>query len=84
MLGQVPFLLINLGITQISEKNILVKVIFHNMLKWEYSLSSVPFIKKMKVNKTGIEIFFLFLFLALYYTCLFKCGLCVGNYRENK
>lgn len=50
MLGQVPFLLINLGITQISEKNILVKVIFHNMLKWEYSLSPVPFIKKMKVN----------------------------------
>ena len=63
---------------------ILVKVILHNVIKWVYCLSSVPFSKKTKVSKMTKKYFLCFLFVALYYVCLFKRGLCVGNYRENK
>lgn len=63
---------------------ILVKVMFHNMFKWVYSLHSVPFIKKTEVSKADIESFLHFPFPALYYLGLFKCGLHVGNYKENE
>ena len=42
----------------------MIKAIFHNILQWVYSLSSVPFIKKTKDRKTGIEIFLHFPFSA--------------------